>query len=271
MSGGGGDNGFAAQQASDDAKKQRARDALNASFGVAGSGAGAPNRDSFWTNAAGGYDNEGNPTTRPQFDQSGWDAAQAAWGAEQQRTDSNRVARDQLYSTVRTNAFDAGKRSLDEQKTQAGRDLKFELFAKGLNGGSVDIDQNAMLGRTYDDGVLQLGAKADGVAADMRSSDEQTRLGLLQSIDAGMDQGSAASSAINQMRVNADKAASSAQGTAVGDLFAGGGAIYNQSVQRRQRQQGQQDFLTQLTAMRSGGSSGTRSTGSNGTITSTGN
>lgn len=236
--GGGGDNSFADQQASDDAKKQRARDQLNASFGV--SSASAPVQDA-------------------EFD------------ALNERARNNAAARDQLYSTVRTNAFDAGKRALDEQKTQAGRDLRFELFAKGLNGGSVDVDQNAALGRTYDRGVLDLGAKADSVSADMRGADEQTRLGLLQSIDAGMDQGSATSSAISQMRVNADKAAASAQGTAVGDLFAGGGAIYNQSVQRRQRQQGQHDFLTQLTAMRSGGSTGTRASGSNGTITSTGN
>jgi hypothetical protein len=54
--------------------------------------------------------------------------------------------------TVRQNAFDAGKRGLDESRTNAERDQKFALFAQGLNGGSVDIDQGATLGRTYDKG-----------------------------------------------------------------------------------------------------------------------
>ena len=120
---------------------------------------------------------------------------------------ANKAARDELYSTVRQNAFDAGKRRLDESQTDAKRNLKFELFAKGLGGGSVDVDQNALLDRTYNQGVIDLGAKADTVRNNMRSSDESTRLNLLQSIDAGMDQGSALSSAIAQMRNASDEAA----------------------------------------------------------------
>ena len=118
---------------------------------------------------------------------------------------------------------------MDEKSTSAARDLKFALFAQGLNGGSVDLDQNATLGRTYDQGVLDLGAKADAAKTDLRSSDEQTRLGLLQSIDAGKDQNSALSSAIGQLRVNSDRAAANAQGTSLGDLFADAGLLYSKS------------------------------------------
>lgn len=271
MSGGGGGPDYAGQAAADDRRKQIARDQLNAQFGVAGSGAGAPDQNSFWHDVVTGSDPEGGTTTQRQFDQAAWDKAQADWAQQQAQVGSNAAAREQLYGTVRQNAFDAGKRGLDEQAGQARRDLKFELFAKGLNGGSVDVDQNAMLGRTYDRGVLDLGAKADQAAADMRAGDETTRLNLLQSINSGMDQGSALSSAIGQMRTNADQAYSKAQGTAVGDLFSGGAAIYNQSVQRRQRQQGQQDFLTQLANMRGTGSTRSGAGGASGTITSTGN
>lgn len=271
--GGGGGPDYTAIAAAEEAKKQKARDAINSQFGVAGAGS-APDRNSFWREVQGdpagavdGY----MPAPERVFDRSGFDAAQAAWDKLQADTKANADARGQLYGTVRTNAFDAGKRKLDEQRTTAGRDLKFELFAKGLNGGSVDVDQNAQLGRTYSDGLLDLGAKADTVANDMRTADESTRMGLLSSVNAGMDQGSAMSSALNQLKTNSDKAAADATGTAVGDLFAGGGAIYNQSVQRRQRAQGQQDFLAQLAAMRGTSGPAAPAKGANGTITSTRN
>lgn len=138
-------------------------------------------------------------------------------------------ARDSLYQTVRDDTYNAGKRGLDESRDQAARKTKFELFARGLAGGSEDINQNALLGRTYSQGLIDLGSKADQAKAQFRGDDEQARLALLQSIDAGMDQGSATSSAMNQMKINSDRAAASAQGTSLGDLFANAGLIYGQS------------------------------------------
>jgi hypothetical protein len=199
--GGGGDSGnFQAEQAALEAKKQKARDALNVMFGVA--------------------------PASPEPGVSG----QAA---------DNKMARDAIYTKVRTDAFNAGKRRFDEDKTRVARENKFALFAQGLNGGSEDIDQNALLTRTYGQGLLDLGSKADGVRADMMGNDEQTRLGLLQSIDSGMDQGSAMSSALNQMRVNSDRAAAGAQGTAVGALFANAGLLYTKSNAARGRSDAQ--------------------------------
>lgn len=142
---------------------------------------------------------------------------------------ANKTGRESLYSTVRENAYSAGKRGLDESRTSAKRNNGFALFAQGLNGGSEDIDQNALLDRTYNEGLLNLGAKADSAKAGLQSADEQTRLGLLQSIDNGMDQSSAISSAINSMKNAGDKAAADAQGTTLGDLFANSGALYTKS------------------------------------------
>lgn len=199
MGGGGGGDDYAAQAAAAEAKKQQARDALNLQFGVAPTGAADPA------------------------------------SAEAER---NKAARDALYGTVRTNAFDAGKRRIDEQKTTAARDLKFALAAQGLRGGSEDVNQNALLGRTYDQGVLDLGAKADAARADLQASDENTRLGLLQSIDAGMDQGSALSSALAQLKNNNDSAAAAATGTNLGDLFGSAGLLYSKSNAARGKQAG---------------------------------
>lgn len=248
MAGGGGDGGYEKKQAEIERKKQLARDQLNVMFGVGPSGS-APSRSQFTSTRTvtptvygGSAEDTPSPVTETVFDRRGYQSALDRWNSLAPESEKNKAAREALYGTVRQNAFDAGRRRVDEQKDQAQRNLKFELFARGLAGGSEDINQNALLGRTYDQGILDLGAKADAAKTDMMSNDEQTRLGLLQSIDAGMDQGSALSSAIQQMRVNADRAASEAAGTAVGDLFSGAGLLYENSQASKGKQAAQQDW-----------------------------
>jgi len=192
------------------------------------------------------------------FDQAGYDAAIA----ERDRINNTKAEREKLYGTVRENAYTAGKRGLDENREKAARDLRFELFAKGLNGGSEDVNQNALLGRTYDQGVLDLSAKADAAATSLRSSDEQTRLNLLQGIDSGMDQASILSSAANQLANNSDKATAEAQGTSIGDLFANAGLLSAQSQYRQGKAAGT-DWWNTL----SPGNSTVRTKASSGTVT----
>ena len=232
--GGGGDGGFGARQDAADAKKQAARNQLNVLFGVAPAAGSTINKDDFWKAGTGyvGGGSDGDSTGAgggAYFDQAGYDAALAAEAAQSGDAAKNKADLEALFSTTRTNAYNAGKTRVDEQKTTADRNLKFELFARGLNGGSADIDQNALLGRTYSQGLTDLGAKADATATQLRSDNEQARLGLLQSIDSGMDSTSALSSALGQMKVNSDKAASDATGTALGDLFGNTALIYNQN------------------------------------------
>ena len=270
MSGGGGGGNYEAQQAEIERKKQRARDSLNVQFGTAPNGGSAPTRDEFTTVMPRIISSAGNGTVYSgdvsTFDQAGYDAALAEFNNLESDAAKNKVARDALYGKVRENAFTAGKRGLDERRSNAARELKFALFGQGLNGGSVDIDQNATLGRTYDTGVLNLGAKADASKADLQANDEQTRLGLLQSIDAGMDQGSALSSALNQLNVNNDRAAATAQGTDLGDLFGDAGLLYSRRQAAYGRQAAQDDFRSLY-----GTSSRPRvNRGSTGIITSTG-
>lgn len=253
--GGGGDGGYGERQDKLDNSKQAARNALNVLFGIEPTvgATAAPDRAAFTHSttgvATGGYTEAGipiggTPAQETTFDQAGYDAAVEAAKATSSVAVGNKSALDTLYSTTRDNAFTAGKRRLDEQKGTAGRDLKFELFARGQNGGSVDVDQNALLGRTYAQGVTDLGAKADATATQLRSDNEQARLGLLQSIDSGMDQSSALSSALGQMKVNADRSAADATGTALGDLFANSGLIYQQN----RVAQGKQNAITAAAA-----------------------
>lgn len=194
MSGGGGSD-YSKQEAKQEAKKAAAREALNLQFGVAPTSTSTTASDSTAADTAA----------------------------------KNKAALDALYSTVRDDAYNAGKTSLDDYKTKAARDNKFALFAQGLNGGSEDIDQNAQLSRTYSQGLIDLGGAADLAKANLKAADESARLGLLQSIDNGMDQGSALSSAIQQMQNNSDQAKANAVGTDLGDLFASAGLLYTKS------------------------------------------
>lgn len=260
MGGGGGDNGYEQRQQKIETNKQVARNALNALFGVpagdtsslAASLVGdAPDRSKFFfdptparTVTIGENTDEYIPASPGLADEASYRAAlddynaRVAGKAAELRT--NAADRNSLYEGVRNNAFTAGKRKLDEDQQDAARKLKFELFATGQNGGSGDVDENARLRRTYDQGLIDLGGKADAAKADFRNADEQTRLQLLQSIDNGMDQGSALAQATQSMQTAADKAAADATGTALGDLFTNAGLLYDQSQYAKGRMAGQQ-------------------------------
>jgi hypothetical protein len=280
-------NAAAARQ---NAEKQAARNAVNAAFGI------APSMDGItpaaytttnngrlevnpWTGFIGdsAYDPGGtmldglfggahNLQQHTKYDKSAYDENLAAYNKEVTDAAANKDARDALYDRVRADAFGAGKTSLDESKTTAARNNKFALFAQGLNGGSQDIDENALLGRTYDQGLLDLGSKADSAEAGLRAGDESARLGLLTSIDNGMDQSNALTSALNQMKTGADQAEAAAKGTNLGDLFATAGLLYTKSAAARGAQAGNLYFngqYPQYAAQLSGGKGG-------GIVTSTG-
>lgn len=257
MGGGGGTN-YGAEQAKQEATKQAARDRLNAQFGIAPTG-GAP--------AAATSTGTGKGVLLGQLtgaQQESGQAATSAYGQNAATAAANKTARDALYNTVRTDAYNAGKTSLDDTKTSASRNNKFALFAQGLNGGSQDVDESALLDRTYSQGLLDLGAKADLAKSNLQSSDESARLGLLQSIDNGMDQGSALSSALEQMKNGASSAEATAEGTNLGDLFAGSGLLYTKSNAARGQADGSA-YINQLLqqAKLSGSNNG-------GLVTSTG-
>lgn len=256
MGGDGGDGGAAERTAKVETEKVNSRRQLNYLFGEGTPGEGV-DRNKFYSEKWSPSVDEYSPSTVEKiFDQSAYDAAVAAAG----NVNPNKAAREELYTGVRENAFNSGKRALDEAKEKASRQNKFALFAQGLNGGSEDIDQNALLGQTYGQGLLDLGAKADGAKAQFKTSDENTRLGLLQSIDAGIDQSSAISSAVNQMKNNLDNASSQAQSTNLGDLFAQSGALYTQT-QAAKGKQAASDWWNQFTSGGNGKANSTARTG----------
>lgn len=254
MGGGGGDGGASARQAEAERKKQAARNSLNSMFGVAPdaqalAAATAP-PDPYAVRSDMPFFGAGMDAARERND---WLAANPSQpvavapanpvaSSLSADAEANKAAREALYGKVRQDAFTAGRRGIDEGAADAARRLKFALFDSGLAGGSVAVDENALLKRTTDKGLIDLGARADASQAALRGSDEQTRLGLLQAIDAGTDQGSALSSALTQMRVNADKAAADAQGTSVGDLFGNAGLLYDRRLRELGRTNAVRDY-----------------------------
>lgn len=286
--GGGGGDDYSAKQAQIEANKARSRNALNVLFGVAPTmpekGAyqqALPKDKRFFNKITGMFGPDwvqrgdmlgyslGAPDQQYGLNPTSYGGAYQIAQGQVAEAEKNKAARDLMYQKIRDEAFGAGKRGFDERRDTAKRQNKFALFAQGLAGGSEDVDQNAMLQRAYNEGVLQLGAKADSAKTDMMSSDEQTRLGLLQSIDAGMDEASAVSSALGQLKVNSDRAAAQAQGTTLGDLFADAGLLYTQSQAAKGRNSARGSFANLFpTYARPAGTS--RNAGAGGTITGTG-
>lgn len=285
--GGGGDGGYAAKQQQVENQKASARAALNALFGVAPTTAPneadyqVPNSGSSWKfsplqgfvptsiskyNPADKWLN-GSDDLGTSTDPTTYGGAVSIYNKAATDAAANKTARDAIYQQIRDNAYSAGKRAIDERKTTAARQNKFALFAQGLNGGSEDIDQNALLDRTYNQGLIDQGAKADAAKADIQSNDEQTRLTLLQSIDNGMDQGSALSSALGQMKVNADRASAQAQGQNVGDLFGDAGLLYMNSQAAKGRAAARYAYPNLFST---GAKPASMGSGSGGIITSTG-
>lgn len=225
-----GDGGASNRAAEDRARKQQASSDINRLFGIdTGTGTAAPAIGDF-TRQTG--DESGASST---FDQAGYDRAVAAFNAAQQGSSAeagaNRTARDKLYADTRAAGFDLNKTKLDQDRESSARQLKFALARSGLFGGSADVDQQALEQRAYDRGVLDIGTQADTGVSDLRSQDEQSRLGLISQINAGVDAGSALSSARDQLSINAQRADAAARGQTIGNLFNNIGLLYDRQNQ----------------------------------------
>lgn len=223
--GGGGDGGYSERQAQIEAQKAEARKAVNRLFGV-----GADVTEPVYETQTGpavrwvgkGADAEpiyGDPeTTQVQVGTRTVPDAEAA---------TNLAGREAGYGRVRDSSFDYHKQKIDDDAQTAGRKLKFALLRSGNAGGGLDIDQNSMLKRTYDKGILEAGNVADAASNQARSSDEASRLDLLSRIDAGMDQTSATQGAAAQLRASGDTALNQARGQSLGNFFDNAGLLYS--------------------------------------------
>lgn len=237
---GGGGGGGAGNQQLDFQKQQIAqqqtlKDQINRIFGYGGVDVpGAPTRAAFtkpvvtssprrdYGVPGSGVSYRANQSTGPIFDQSGYDAAVAARNAALATNvgvAKTKADREALYTKVGQDIFNQKAQQLDEQQKIASREVGFQLARQGTYGGSSQVDQEAQIQRDRDLALTQIGGQAEGGSAALRSSDEQARLNLLSRVDAGLDQSSAVTSAINQITNAKDAILSSAQAQNLGDVF----------------------------------------------------
>lgn len=131
----------------------------------------------------------------------------------------NDGGRESLYADQRGAVYDLNRMEVDRQATEAERFNRFGLARAGLLGGSAQIDSVADINRRTNEGLMRAGGIADQAAADLRTADEQARANLISLAQSGIDTGTAASQAMNALKVNNANAASARAGATVGSLF----------------------------------------------------
>ncbi|MCC7144239.1 MAG: hypothetical protein IT349_19260 [Candidatus Eisenbacteria bacterium] len=137
-----------------------------------------------------------------------------------------RETRRPAYEQHAGNVRQFHQQAIDEDYTIAQRELRDALARQGLSGGSADIDQSALVGRKKSEGYLEAGRKADAAAADLEAADEQTKQGLINQINAGLDQASAGNALYSGMQATRERAASADLTNRINNFFRNIGAIY---------------------------------------------
>lgn len=172
-------------------------------------------------------------------------ASQAAAQAEEQRRAAAAQATNTINSVYNDPArqaqigdFTAATRTLyrqdlDKQKTDADRNTKFALARSGQTGGSVAIDTNADLTRSYNKGLIDAERKAQGAAAGLSAADQEARLNLISMAQNGLDATTGRSQALESMRTNLATAKQQSVQDGIGDVFGTLKQVYKNSLEAK--------------------------------------
>lgn len=237
--GGGGDGGAAEREAARQRQIEESIRQLNINFGI--NELQAPDRANFTTQDRYGDDGYYAPGG---FDDAAYQQALSDYQNNANRADANRQARDALYDDTRTGVNQYYTDQLNTQRDVAGRQAKFGLARRGVRGGSSDLDTQSDMLRRYRDAVLDVSNRADSAATRLRSTDEQTRLGLIDRINSGMSGSGAITSAIEQLRTNADDVRANSTANTLGDVFQGYAAYNQGEAANRGRERGYRDYYS---------------------------
>jgi hypothetical protein len=169
-----------------------------------------------------GFGNLNRGQSGKKYDMAKYQAALADFQnkrAKYQTTAQRASDRQKQYDDTGNAVYEFNMKDIDRNATREGRNLRFELARRGQTGGSVDIDQNQLFGELYDRGKLQARTAGDSASARLKSEDEQTRLNLINSINAGTDASSAIAGANKSLQNNLDTVRSNAFGEGIGNIF----------------------------------------------------
>jgi len=127
----------------------------------------------------------------------GTDAVNALFGTD---------GRKQQYADHRQNVYDLNKGALDESYGDAKRNLMFNLARNNLTGSSIEVDKSGDLLEGYTDNIQRANDIADTQKNNLEGADERTRSTLVNSVQSGLEQESALTSAGNNMLLNYNQA-----------------------------------------------------------------
>jgi len=215
-----GDGGAADRAAAETSRTAKAVQALNRLFGIATPGADGVSRESFVTKSTG---KDG--TVNSKLDEAGYNAAVTT---AKDAVTKTAAGREQLYGKIGNDATNAALLDLNKERKTTERDLGFMLARAGLTGGSRDIDVNREILDTNQQGILKASNLGLSVANNARSSDDKTRVSLIDSIRTGLDQGSALQQSYEGMANNSRRAQDEANATSLVGFF---DALKNQQQQ----------------------------------------
>ena len=238
--GGGGDGGAAARAAADEAEKASARASVNRLFGIGPDGPPPvePKSKDFFMNltpretgsgvgflAGLSRNNSNNPAL---YNNNAFKAAKLKYDnalKNYKTTSATKLAREAQYKDTADSIYQYNMNDLNQTAAREGRNLKFQLATQGLSGGSEDVNQNSRFQQLFDAGKLQARNKGDSTASQLAAADEQTRLGLINSINAGTDATSAIAGANAALTNNINTARSDGLGTTLGNVFSDGSLL----------------------------------------------
>lgn len=150
----------------------------------------------------------------------------------------NNPARTSQYDQLERDTTQFHRTSLDRQKADTDRQLRFSLARGGQTGGSVSIDQNKQVGEDYLRGVLEANRRGQAAGADLRQADEQARGNLLAMAQSGLDATTASSQAANMMRNNLASLNAESRMDNMGNMFGGMSDIFKRSRDAKATREG---------------------------------
>lgn len=212
--GGGGDGGAAQRSKDENARRAAAIDQINAYFGM------TPNAQTVETGRTviPGHQIATGEHGNAIYSPSGVSVTNAP-NPLIDTAAANATGRTALYDKTRGDVLDLNLAKLTDYATEAERQRKFGIARKGQLGGSVDIDSANAFRRKYTDQTNVASANADAAGLDLKSSDEASRLRLIQDINAGGDVNTGIQNSINSLKLNADNAAAGEQGRVLSNGF----------------------------------------------------
>lgn len=254
--GGGGDGGAAARDAAEKQRVAQAVEKINAIFAIGKHKPDAINQDAYMQDVqqpsyrAFGY--QAKPISVPEgyqliteqaaseinkammgwnvpnqnqtkyrlFNKTAYDKAVADSIANADKKNAEALqAREGLYTKIGDDTKNTALIDLNKDRDVTQRDLGFMLARAGLSGGSRDVDVNRDILDTYNQGVLKAANMGTEAANNARSADDQTRVKLIQNIQAGLDEGQAAQQAYEGMANNARSAQDDANSATLKGFF----------------------------------------------------